>query len=109
MRRDLYFTDCDLNLDKLANLTGINKYHLSETLNSFAGKPFYQYVNEYRIAYALKEMEIISGQSEEFNFLSLAYKSGFKAKSSFNRYFKEITGFTPSEHLKILRQPKIIV
>lgn len=108
MRRDLFFTDCDLNLDKLASLTRINKYHLSETLNSFAGKPFYQYVNEYRIAYALKEMEIISGQSEEFNFLSLAYKSGFKAKSSFNRYFKEITGFTPSEHLKILRQPKIV-
>lgn len=110
MHRNLFFTDCELNLDKLAGLTGINKYHLSETLNSFAGKSFYQYINEYRIAYALKEMELVSaGQSGEFNFLSLAYKSGFKAKSSFNRYFKEITGFTPSEHLRILRQPKIAV
>nr|WP_295921778.1 AraC family transcriptional regulator [uncultured Dyadobacter sp.] len=110
MRRNLFFTDCDLNLDKFAGLTGVNKYHLSETLNSFAGKSFYQYINEYRIAYALKEMEMVSASdSEEFNFLSLAYKSGFKAKSSFNRYFKEITGFTPSEHLRILRQPKIAV
>lgn len=108
MRDNLFFTDCDLNLDKLAGLTGINKYHLSETLNGFAGKSFYQYINEYRIAYALKEMELVSANhSEEFNFLSLAYKSGFKAKSSFNRYFKEITGFTPSEHLRILRHPKI--
>ncbi len=110
MRQHLHFTDCELNLDKLASLVGINKYHLSETLNSFAGKSFYQYINEYRISYALKEMESISAsQSEDFNFLSLAYKSGFKAKSSFNRYFKDITGFTPSEHLRVLRQLKIAV
>ncbi|SDG23680.1 AraC-type DNA-binding protein [Dyadobacter soli] len=110
MRRHMFFTDCDLNLDKLAGLTGINKYHLSETLNSFAGKSFYQYINEYRISYALKEMEAAStSQSDDFNFLSLAYKSGFKAKSSFNRYFKEITGFTPSEHLRVLRGAKIAV
>jgi AraC-like DNA-binding protein len=110
MRQHLFFTDCDLNLDKLASLTGINKYHLSETLNNFASKSFYQYINEYRIAFALKEMESISAnQSEDFNFLSLAYKSGFKAKSSFNRYFKEITGFTPTEHLRTLRQLKVTV
>lgn len=110
MHRHHFFTDCDLNLDKLASLTGINKYHLSETLNSFAGKSFYQYINEYRVAYALKQIESLSSaRPEDVNFLSLAYKSGFKAKSSFNRYFKEITGFTPSEHLKMLRQPKVAV
>lgn len=108
MRQHHFFTDCDLNLDKLAGLTGINKYHLSETLNGFAGKSFYQYINEYRVAYALQQIESLSSaRPEDVNFLSLAYKSGFKAKSSFNRYFKEITGFTPSEHLKMLRQPKV--
>ncbi len=110
MHRHHFFTDCDLNLDKLASLTGINKYHLSETLNGFAGKSFYQYINEYRVAYALKQIESLSSaRPEKVNFLSLAYKSGFKAKSSFNRYFKEITGFTPSEHLKMLRRPKVAV
>jgi AraC-like DNA-binding protein len=110
MHRHRFFTDCDLNLDKLAGLTGINKYHLSETLNSFAGKSFYQYINEYRVAFALKQIESLSSaRPEDVNFLSLAYQSGFKAKSSFNRYFKEITGFTPSEHLKMLRQPKVAV
>ena len=104
----MVFADCDLNLDKLAALTGVNKYHLSETLNNFAGKSFYQYVNEYRIAYSLKQMENVPAtQRGDFNFLSLAYKSGSKAKSSFNRYFKEITGFTPSEHLKAIRQPGV--
>jgi AraC-like DNA-binding protein len=104
MRQKALFTDCDLNLDKLAALTGINKYHLSETLNSFAGKSFYQYVNEYRVAHVLKQLENRpQGREAEPNFLSLAYQSGFKAKSSFNRYFKEITGLTPSEYLRSTR------
>lgn len=108
MRHHHFFTDCELNLDKLANLTNINKYHLSETLNGFAGKSFYQYINEYRVSYAVKQMETISTKDiEDINFLSLAYKSGFKAKSSFNRYFKDVTGFTPTEHFKILRQSKV--
>jgi AraC-like DNA-binding protein len=104
----IFFKACDLNLDKLASLTGINKYHLSETLNGFVGKSFYQYINEYRVSYALKQMESMSStRGEDFNVLSLAYKSGFKAKSSFNRYFKEITGFTPSEYQKVITESNV--
>jgi AraC-like DNA-binding protein len=40
--------------------------------------------------------------NENINFLSFAYESGFKSKSSFNRYFKEIIGKTPSEYYKSL-------
>ena len=94
------FTDSDLNLDKLAQLTGINKYHISETLNTYAQKPFYQYINEYRIRYAIEKIENLHRKQLPINLLTLSYDAGFKAKSSFNRYFKEITGITPSEHIK---------
>ncbi len=97
------FADSELNLDKLSIATGINKYHLSETLNTYAQKSFYQYINEYRIAYALSQMQILHRKEIPVNVLSLAYDAGFRAKSSFNRYFKEITGFTPTEHLKSLQ------
>lgn len=97
------FTDSDLNLDKLAQLTGINKYHISETLNNYAQKPFYQYINEYRIRYTIEQIQNLQRKQLPINLLTLSYDAGFKAKSSFNRYFKEITGITPTEHIKSFR------
>lgn len=103
LRDHKLFADSELNLDKLAQATGINKYHISETLNTYAKKSFYQYINEYRIEYAVAQMQILHRKEIPVNVLSLAYDAGFRAKSSFNRYFKDITGFTPTEHLKSLQ------
>lgn len=107
IKQNKIFTDSELNLDKLAQATGINKYHISETLNSFAHKTFYQYINEYRIDFALHQMQVFQEKAIQVNVLSLAYDAGFKAKSSFNRYFKDITGLTPTEYLKSLQQIEI--
>jgi AraC-like DNA-binding protein len=96
------FTDADLNLDKLALGAGISKYHISETLNSYAGKSFYQYINEWRIRRATEQIRFMNQKSLPVNVLTLAYDCGFKAKSSFNQYFKKITGLTPTEYIKSL-------
>lgn len=94
------FRDCDLNLDQLALKTDINKYQISEMLNGYQQKPFYRYINEYRIEYFKNRVEKAIEKNENINFLSFAYDAGFKSKSSFNRYFKDITGKTPSEFYK---------
>lgn len=96
------FRDCDLNLDQLALKTEINKYQISEMLNGYKHKPFYRYINEYRIEYFKNMIEKAIEKNESINFLSFAYEAGFKSKSSFNRYFKEIIGQTPSEYYKSL-------
>lgn len=96
------FTDAELNLDKLALGAGISKYHISETLNSYAGKSFYQYINEWRIRRATEQIRFMNEKSLPVNVLTLAYDCGFKAKSSFNQYFKKITGLTPTEYIKSL-------
>lgn len=98
------FRDCDLTLDQLALKTEINKYQISEMLNNYKNKPFYRYINEYRIEYFKNSVELAIEKNENINFLSFAYDAGFKSKSSFNRYFKEITGKTPSEYYKDLLQ-----
>jgi AraC-like DNA-binding protein len=103
MKTSKIFTDGALNLDKLTELTGISKYHISETLNSYGQKTFYQYVNEYRIQFAVDQMRYLREKGVPVNILSLAYDAGFNAKSSFNRYFKEITNQTPSDYLKSLQ------
>ncbi|WP_326983529.1 helix-turn-helix domain-containing protein [Chryseobacterium sp. MYb264] len=100
VQKEELFRNCDLTLDELALKTSINKYQISEMLNGYKHKPFYRYINEYRIEYFKKMVEKAIEKNENINFLSFAYEAGFKSKSSFNRYFKEIIGKTPSEYYK---------
>jgi AraC-like DNA-binding protein len=103
VRQKQLYRDCDLNLDQLALKTEINKYQISEMLNGYKHKPFYRYINEYRIEYFKNMIEKAIQENRNINFLSFAYEAGFKSKSSFNRYFKDIIGKTPSEYYKNLR------
>ena len=100
------FTDAELSLDKLAQGAGISKYHISEALNSYACKSFYQYINEWRIQRATEQIRFMNEKALPVNVLTLAYDCGFKAKSSFNQYFKKITGLTPTEYIKSLATDK---
>lgn len=96
------YLDGDLSLTKLAELTGIKKHHVSEVLNRYADKNFYQFINEYRIAFAQKRLGAKTGQS----ILDIAYEAGFTSKSTFNFVFKHFTGETPSQYRKTRNAPK---
>lgn len=102
MESEKHFTDSELTIDKLSLLTNQKKYHVSETLNHFVNKPFYVFVNEYRIQYVKDKLNQLSKHNKNVNILELAYEAGFNSKSSFNRYFKEITTNTPTEYLSSL-------
>lgn len=93
------YTDPDISLDKLSAAIGYSKYHVSETLNSYAHKSFYQYINERRIHRAVELMQRMQAKELPVNISLIANDCGFKAKSSFNQYFKKITGFTPTAYL----------
>lgn len=58
-------------------------------------KTFTEFVNEVRIGHACKEL-----MYSDDNINEVAYKSGFNNISNFNRKFKEITGFTPSQYVE---------
>lgn len=92
------YKDEDLSLEKLAATSGINRHHISETLNVFAGKTFYQYINEYRIKEVLIRLD--TNTQKNTRLLAIAYDCGFKTKASFNQYFKKFTGTTPSGYIK---------
>lgn len=89
-----FFLNTNISLDLLSKNTGIPKHHLSRLFNLHMGKNFYQIISEYRIQYAEKRLKEDSNLTIE----SLAYECGFNSKSSFNKYFKENTSYTPSTY-----------
>ncbi len=95
-KEDTYLNS-ELSLEVLSKDLDIPKYYFSQLFNVYIGKNFYQFVAEYRIKYAINRLKEEGGR---LKIESLAYDCGFNSKTSFNRYFKEITGFTPLEYLQ---------
>lgn len=89
------FTDIDLNLFKLAELTDLRSRYLSQLINQKSGKNFFDFVNSYRI----KEFKsrVRQPENKHYTLLSIAFDCGFNSKATFNRVFKNQTGYTPSE------------
>lgn len=95
---DKIFTNPDLTLNELANSLNVHPNNLSQVINSLENKTFYDYINEKRINEFLRVVEL--PESQKYTFLSLAFECGFNSKTAFNRNFKKIIGFTPSEYMK---------
>lgn len=89
------FLHPDLSLELLSKNLNIPKKYLPQIFNMHFKVNFYKFVAQYRIEYALSQMRLKEGK---FTIESLAYECGFNSKTSFNRYFKEITGVTPREY-----------
>ncbi|MBN3036645.1 MAG: AraC family transcriptional regulator [Bacteroidales bacterium] len=95
MERDKPFTDPELTIRKLSEISGIPVHTLSSVLNNHLNTNFFQFINRYRVEDVKKR--IIDPRNKQYTLLGLALESGFSSKSSFNRIFKEMTGKTPSE------------
>jgi AraC-like DNA-binding protein len=102
MKEKKPYLNPDLTLDLLAAELNLNPNHLSQLINEELKVTFYDYVNTLRV----REFERLaaSPDSRKFTLLALAYHSGFNSKSTFNRYFKKVTGKSPSEYLRDLSE-----
>ncbi|OQP54267.1 hypothetical protein A4H97_22515 [Niastella yeongjuensis] len=100
MEEKKVYSDPDLTLEKLASLMKTPRHHLSEVLNQYLHRSFYQFINDYRMQKVLNLLDQCRRQEVTPNILSIAYEAGFNSKSAFNQYFKKTTGFTPTEYLK---------
>jgi AraC-like DNA-binding protein len=98
------YLEPELSLEMLAARINMPKHYLTQLLNEGINKNFYLFINEYRINEAKKR---IHNSKEEISILSLAYECGFNSKSSFNNYFKKITGLTPTEYKEVKTPPQV--
>jgi AraC-like DNA-binding protein len=99
MAEEKPYLDESLTLSDLASKINLTDKRLSELLNKHLDTNFYDFVNGYRII-AFKE-KVADNSYAHLTLLALAYESGFKSKTSFNRVFKQRTGLSPSAYKKV--------
>ena len=92
------YLELNLNLDYLANKTGINSKTLSQVINENTGLNFANFINEYRVEYAKQLLE--NSKNRDKKIIAIAMESGFNSLSTFNSVFKRKTTMTPSEFKK---------
>lgn len=89
------FLKSRLTLEDIANELGTSSHVLSQVLNTYIGKNFFDLINERRIEDAKKRL--LDPKYDNLTILGIALESGFNSKSSFNRIFKKYMGVTPTE------------
>ena len=91
------YLEQELTLGDIAFKLNMHSHHLSKLLNESIGKNFFEFVNDYRV----EEFKKLAAnpKNKHISILGLAMEAGFNSKATFNRYFKNATGLTPSEFM----------
>lgn len=92
------YLNSEYSLQMMADDLSISRQKLSQTFNIGKQKNFYKIINEFRIE-EVKQM-LNNPDFNHFSVLGIAFECGFNSKTSFNRIFKEETGYTPSTYKK---------
>ncbi len=98
MEKEKPFLNPDLNLSELASQANLTRGQLSEIINSGFEMNFNDFVNSYRVN-AFKSM-LKEGKHKQLSLLGIAYECGFNSKATFNRVFKKLTSFSPTQYLQ---------
>ena len=84
----------DLNLPSLAALLNISAHTLSYVINSGYEQNFFQFVNQYRLEEAKRQLT--DKKNSHLTIEAIGYNSGFNSKTVFNTSFKKYVGMTPT-------------
>lgn len=82
----------DMTLDHAAAMMHFSPSHFSKTFKKMIGMNYVTYVNMVRIEQAIERLG-----TNQYRMIDIALECGFTNIRSFNRVFKEITGYTPTE------------
>jgi AraC-like DNA-binding protein len=89
----------DYSLQMMVEDLNLSRQKLSYLINMGQQKNFYKLINEFRVQ-EVKE-KLLDPNFSNYSVLGIGLDCGFNSKTSFNRIFKEETGYTPSEFKKI--------
>jgi AraC-like DNA-binding protein len=98
MQNEKLYKNPELTLSELAQKLDVHPNNLSQVINSIEQKNFYDYINFQRVEEFKNSVHL--PENQKITLLSIAYECGFNSKTSFNRNFKKVTDFSPTEYLK---------
>ena len=89
------YLEPQLKIEELAKRLNVTTHNISQTINLKAQKPFYDFVNEYRLNHFKQLLE--DTENRKFTILALGIESGFNSKATLNRVFKQNIGQSPRQ------------
>lgn len=98
MEKDQCFLNPNLSFERLAELIDVPSKDLSNVINRHFNVKFYEYINNYRIHEAKKQL--VNFENKDKNITDIFYDAGFNSKSVYNTLFKKTFQMTPSEYRK---------
>lgn len=101
LETDKLYLNPELSLKTVADLLNTNTKYLSQVVNHQAGINFQQFINLYRVKEA--KHKIVKDSYSNLTLYGIALQCGFKNKSTFYKVFKEVTGYTPKDFVRINR------
>ena len=96
--KEKLYLNPDLSLNDLSMKLATNQKYISQAINSHSDTGFLGLVNRFRVNEARRQILELGTKA---NLHDVALNSGFSNRVSFYRQFKEITGISPSEFMKM--------
>ena len=90
-----------LTLTELSKSLDTNPKYLSQAINHHLNLSFVDFINNYRVEEAKKQM--LDTKNTSLTLEAIGIMAGFKSKSAFFRTFKKTTNVTPNQFLKSKR------
>lgn len=95
------YRDSEISLDRLAERLGTNRVYISQAINRYSKKTFYNYINSLRIDDATK---VLSNPEDNTPLKQLCTDLGYNSISAFYRAFQKETGCPPSKYREQIRE-----
>ena len=92
----------EITLDALAELVSLTPNYFSSVFKKMHGISLWSYINAKRIE---KAVQLISSEKEKLTMIEIAGRCGFNNTANFNKAFKQLKGFTPTE---LKRHPDLL-
>ena len=88
----------DISQAEVASIVGLSSYYFSKLFNEYTNMTFPTYLSMVRVQNAINLLE-----DSSLSITECAFAAGFQSTTTFNKLFREMTGYSPREYRKRLQ------